>query len=353
MTTPVESVDLAAQVRAAVRKARHASGDPRTAVNLRWLRSLSGASPAEILAVLGELDGLVPVEEEMRRRHIAGGRGNYAQIGAPFELYALVRLLRPTHLVETGVSSGVSSAHLLLALEKNHAGTLHSIDLPTPQKGPVLGKDESPVSIPPGLASGWAVPFRSPRWDLRIGDTRQLLPGLVDSLPSVDLFLHDDLHTEENLASELAILRPKLPPARSSSPTTRTGPETPFPGSRRRCGRRSTSGAGRTSWASGSRLRAPARVPRRPPGRRVTPGLIRPDVSLRSDVRQSAGRTSRGASGQPGPGIGRGARGPEEVGVRSARPRDREESRAEGRLHDARRDPRRTGLHPALPSLRV
>ncbi|MGA8664185.1 MAG: class I SAM-dependent methyltransferase [Thermoplasmata archaeon] len=212
MTTPVESVDLAAQVRAAVRKARHASGDPRTAVNLRWLRSLSGASPAEILAVLGELDGLVPVEEEMRRRHIAGGRGNYAQIGAPFELYALVRLLRPTHLVETGVSSGVSSAHLLLALEKNHAGTLHSIDLPTPQKGPVLGKDESPVSIPPGLASGWAVPFRSPRWDLRIGDTRQLLPGLVDSLPSVDLFLHDDLHTEENLASELAILRPKLPP---------------------------------------------------------------------------------------------------------------------------------------------
>ncbi|HLM90734.1 MAG TPA: class I SAM-dependent methyltransferase [Thermoplasmata archaeon] len=212
MTDPVESVDLAAQVRAAVRKARHATGDPRTAVNLRWLRSLTGGTPAEILAVLGELDALVPVEEEMRRRHIAGGRGNYAQIGAPFELYALVRLRHPQHIVETGVSSGVSSAHLLLALEKNHAGTLHSIDLPTPQKGPILGKDESPVSIPPGLASGWAVPFRSPRWDLRIGDAQKLLPGLLAELPSVELFLHDDLHTEENLSYELALLRPKLPP---------------------------------------------------------------------------------------------------------------------------------------------
>ncbi|MGP8072422.1 MAG: O-methyltransferase [Thermoplasmata archaeon] len=212
MTEPEETVDLAAQVRAAVRKARHAIGDPRTAVNIRFLRSLSGASPAEILAVLGELDALVPVEEEMRRRHVAGGRGNYAQIGAPFELYALVRLLHPQHVVETGVSSGVSSAHLLLALEKNHAGTLHSIDFPTPQKGPVLGKDESPVSIPPGLSSGWAIPFRSPRWDLRIGEAQKLLPELVAQLPSVELFLHDDLHTEEHLTEELTCLRPKLPP---------------------------------------------------------------------------------------------------------------------------------------------
>jgi len=212
VTTPEGVPDLAAQVRAAVRKARHATGDPRTSVNLRWLRSLTGAAPAEILAILGELDSLVPVEDEMHRRHLAGGRGSYAQIGAPFELYALTRLLRPLHIVETGVSSGVSSAHFLLALEKNRSGTLHSIDLPTPQKGPVLGKEESPVSIPPGLASGWAIPFRSPRWDLRIGPSQQLLPDVVAQLPSVDLFLHDDLHTPENLRLELSTLRPKLPP---------------------------------------------------------------------------------------------------------------------------------------------
>jgi hypothetical protein len=193
-------------------KARKALGDPRASINLRWLRTLSGAPVERILEVLAELDSLVPVEQEMRRRHVAGGRPGYAQICAPFELYALVRLLQPKHVVETGVSSGVSSAHFLLALDRNRSGTLHSIDLPTHQKGPILQPDESPVSLPPGLSSGWSIPFRSSRWDLRIGDSRTLLPRLVDELPSVDLFLHDDLHTPEHLTFELETLRPKLSP---------------------------------------------------------------------------------------------------------------------------------------------
>lgn len=209
--TPVPT-DLSHRVRAATARARHALADPRAAVNVRWLRALSGASNERLLDVVGEVDSLVPVEEEIHRRHVAGGRANYAQFSAPLELYALVRLLRPNHVIETGVSSGLSSAHFLLALDKNRSGTLHSIDLPTPQKGPVLAKDESPVSIPPGLASGWAIPFRSRRWDLRIGDAEAVLPELLDELPSVDLFLHDDLHTPERLELELRLLRPKLPP---------------------------------------------------------------------------------------------------------------------------------------------
>jgi len=191
-------------------KARRALGDPRASVNLRWLRTLSGASVDRILEVLTELDEIVPVEQEMRRRQVAGGRPGYAQICAPFELYALVRLLQPKHVVETGVSSGVSSAHFLLALDRNHSGVLHSIDLPTHQRGPILQSDESPVSLPPGLSSGWAIPFRSSRWDLRIGDSQLLLPRLVDELPSIDLFLHDDLHTPEHLTFELETIRPKL-----------------------------------------------------------------------------------------------------------------------------------------------
>jgi hypothetical protein len=193
-------------------KARKALGDPRASVNLRWLRTLSGAPVERILEVLAELDDLVPVEQEMRRRQVAGGRPGYAQIRAPFELYALVRLLEPKHVVETGVSSGVSSAHFLLALDKNRAGVLHSIDLPTHQRGPVLQSDESPVSLPPGLSSGWAIPFRSSRWDLRIGESQVLLPRLVEELPAIDLFLHDDLHTPQHLAFELETIRPKLSP---------------------------------------------------------------------------------------------------------------------------------------------
>ncbi len=204
--------DLSRQVRAAVARARHALGDPRAAVNLRWLRAVSGASNERLLDVLGELDGLAPIEEEIHRRHLAGGRANYAQLGAPFEMYALTRVLEPDHVVETGVSSGISSAHFLLALDKNRRGTLHSIDLPTRQRGPLLAKDESPVSIPPGLASGWAIPFRSPRWDLHIGDSATELPRVVETLTGIDLFLHDDLHTPERLALELATIRPKLHP---------------------------------------------------------------------------------------------------------------------------------------------
>ncbi|HTS32372.1 MAG TPA: class I SAM-dependent methyltransferase [Thermoplasmata archaeon] len=215
MSAPADSrapPDLAHRVRALSARGRHALADPRTSVNLRWLRALSGASNERILEVLEELDSIVPVQEEIHRRHVAGGRANYAQFSAPLELYSLVRLLRPQHVIETGVSSGLSSAHFLLALDKNRSGTLHSIDLPTPQKGPVLGKDESPVSIPPGLSSGWAIPFRSPRWDLRVGDAAAVLPALLGELPSVDLFLHDDLHTPERLTLELSLLRPKLSP---------------------------------------------------------------------------------------------------------------------------------------------
>src|SRR5688500_12760767 len=46
------------------------------------------------------------------------------------ELYVIVRAAKPKVVVETGVASGISSAHILLALAANESGTLHSIDFP-------------------------------------------------------------------------------------------------------------------------------------------------------------------------------------------------------------------------------
>ena len=191
--------------------ARRALGDRRATPSIPWLVRLTGASPREVEETLAEVGDLVPVEEEIRRAHREAGRPGYAQIRAPFDLYALVRLLRPDHVVEAGVSSGVSSAHFLLGLARNRHGRLHSIDRPTFQRGERLAKGESVVSIPPGRSSGWAVPERLKRgWDLRIGPSQKLLPPLVAELPSIGLFLHDDLHTPAHLTFELATIRPTL-----------------------------------------------------------------------------------------------------------------------------------------------
>jgi hypothetical protein len=193
-------------------RVRRALGDRRAGPNPGWVAALTGARPKVIHRALGELEGLLPLEEEIRHRHLASGRPNYAQIRAPFDLYMITRILKPDHIVETGVSSGVSSAHFLAALRRNRRGVLHSIDLPTAQRGGVLGASESAVAIPPGRATGWVVPddLRD-GWDLRIGPAQRLLPRLVRELPSIGLFLHDDLHTPEHLTFELKTIRPRLP----------------------------------------------------------------------------------------------------------------------------------------------
>lgn len=194
-------------------RAYAALGDRRAVPDFDWVLRLTGASPREVAETLAEADELVPLETAIRAAYHQAGRPGFAQIRAPFELYAITRLRRPDHVVEVGVSSGVSSAHFLAALARNRHGRLHSIDLPTFQRGPQLARGESMVAIPPGRTSGWTVPLSlRRRWDLRIGPSQKLLPPLVAELASVDVFLHDDLHTPRHLAFELRTVQPRLTP---------------------------------------------------------------------------------------------------------------------------------------------
>lgn len=98
------------------------------------------------------------------------GRDGYDE---GLRLYRLLRELKPMVSVETGVCNGVSTAFLLLALERNGTGELHSIDLPE-----VAGEEYEPGTfwdgkggavIPPGRDPGWMVPedLRS-RWSLSL-----------------------------------------------------------------------------------------------------------------------------------------------------------------------------------------
>jgi hypothetical protein len=130
-------------------------------------------------------------------------------------LYALVRKLRPRVAVETGVCNGFSTAFLLLALERNGIGELHSIDLPE-----VVGADYEPgtfwegkqgAAIPPGKDPGWMIPARlRERWQLALGRSEDELPPLLARVREIDLFVHDSEHSYECMDFEFRSAWPAL-----------------------------------------------------------------------------------------------------------------------------------------------
>jgi len=112
--------------------------------------------------------------------------------------YAVCRALEPAVVVETGVAHGVTSAFILEALDLNGRGTLHSVDLPP------LGRDVDRMV-------GGLIPHElKKRWRLHRGVSERLLPTLLRELGSVDLFVHDSLHTYRNIRRELDIVTPSL-----------------------------------------------------------------------------------------------------------------------------------------------
>jgi predicted O-methyltransferase YrrM len=112
--------------------------------------------------------------------------------------YLACRLLTPDAVVETGVAYGVSSAFILKALGENGRGSLHSIDLP-----PLRREYEQfwGVAVPEAIKG---------RWVLHRGSSARTLPGLLRSLGTVDLFLHDSLHTRRNMRREIESVWPHL-----------------------------------------------------------------------------------------------------------------------------------------------
>lgn len=116
-------------------------------------------------------------------------------------LYLFVRALKPQIVVETGVGSGESSTFILQALEENRIGTLYSIDLPPPQG--YKFSDGYIYYLPEGKESGWIIPDAlRHRWHLVSGASCEVLPPLLRELGHIDIFLHDSLHTKENMLWE-------------------------------------------------------------------------------------------------------------------------------------------------------
>jgi hypothetical protein len=178
-----------------------------------WVSALTGTSVARAERAIEEARADQGLFRHLAREHAREKREHYGEIDAPLELHAIVRLRQPRHVVEVGVSSGVSSAYLLRALDRNGAGTLHSIDRPKP---PTRSRSGHPArrswSLPSGRAPGWAVPMAlRARWDLRVGDKARVLPVLVEDLPTVDLFVYDVPHWDVDSRREFRRVDAKMP----------------------------------------------------------------------------------------------------------------------------------------------
>jgi len=109
-------------------------------------------------------------------------------------LYALVRLLQPRNVLETGVANGHSSFYLLNAMAANRSGRLHSVEIAT-DVGALLD------------------PAEKERWQLHVLDRRhkrKSFERVLEGLPELDVFLRDSDYSYQWVAFELEAARTKL-----------------------------------------------------------------------------------------------------------------------------------------------
>lgn len=167
------------------------------------LAALAGASINQAEGVLYELECEEPLFKEING---LTGMGMH-----PIVYYALVRLLQPDLIVETGVCDGFSSRFILLALERNGRGMLHSIDLPNQDVELDREGERQRDVLPNEKQTGWLVPESlKTRWQLHLGDARELLPKVLSDIGTPDMFIHDSLHTYDHMMFEFQTAWPFL-----------------------------------------------------------------------------------------------------------------------------------------------
>lgn len=129
--------------------------------------------------------------------------GNTAHI---VNFYALIRILKPKTVVETGTANGSMTSWMLAAIEKNGIGKLISIDIPA-----IDGKFTMGMSVEKGDA-GLLIPREyHHRWHYIAGDAKLFLPKVL-SENDVDLFVHDSLHTRTHMLFEYNVARALMRP---------------------------------------------------------------------------------------------------------------------------------------------
>jgi predicted O-methyltransferase YrrM len=159
----------------------------------RFAMRLVETDRTEIERIYSEL-GKAPFAERLQK-FAESSIEAHSHFGVDEALYVLCRLLRPQVVVETGVCLGISSAHILYAIQKNGSGRLFSIDLP------FKSLSEEPGSFVPSELRR--------EWTFLKGASRDLLPYLAEKM-IVDVFMHDSEHSYSNMLFEYKTIWPSI-----------------------------------------------------------------------------------------------------------------------------------------------
>src|SRR5262249_42220047 len=187
----------------------HTPADAGTIFFENFLAELQVANSLlyQILEPGGEGEGAVEnVRSAFKQRTAEQGRLPFptfynADRSLALLTYALTRHLRPNFALESGVGYGITSALVLLAMERNSNGNLLSIDLP-------------PLSDPTGSSTGLTVSSDlRKRWTLRLGSSRRCLPEIVSRSERIDLIISDSANVYTLQRFEFETVWPKLRPS--------------------------------------------------------------------------------------------------------------------------------------------
>ncbi len=157
------------------------------------------------ISALNEIENfdLVPLNNTEQQKNKFKGNSIDTLLGK--WIYCIIRVSKPKVVIETGVAHGFSSWCILNALNKNKYGKLFSIDLPS--KDTDFNYNINNYGVNPG----WMVPETlKSKWRLMLGDTKDLLPSLLNELKKVDIFFHDSDHSYENMKFEFDTVLPYL-----------------------------------------------------------------------------------------------------------------------------------------------
>lgn len=158
-----------------------------------WVAEVAGVSIDEARTAVDEGRSDMQLRDHVRILTLESSRRGLADadvhLGRRIGWYALVRILRPEHVVETGTDKGLGSVTIAQAIRRNGSGKLTTLDV--------------------NEHAGYLIQGYEDTVELVVADSVEWLNGLEEP---VELFIHDSLHSREHEISELRAVERRLSP---------------------------------------------------------------------------------------------------------------------------------------------